>query len=87
MAHAAAVAAKLEHPRWEVRDAAVSTLGKLPPDVLAAHAAAVAAKLEDASNFVRSAAVVTLGTLPPELLATHAAARRKVVKELKSVLL
>jgi len=60
-------------PSW-VRYAAVETLGKLPPEVLATHDAALLAKLEDSDSEVRYVAVATLGKLPPEVLAAHAAA-------------
>ena len=51
--------------------AAVETLGKLPPEVLATHAAALLDRLEDSNFDVLSAAVETLGTLSTEALATR----------------
>ena len=66
--------AELEDSSGNVRYEAVQTLGKLPPEVLAAHAAVVLAKLEHSAWGVRQAAVQTLGQLPPEVLAAHAAA-------------
>ena len=42
-----------------VRRVAVQTLGKLPPEALAAHAAVLAAKLEHSDQYVRVAVVET----------------------------
>ena len=60
-----------------MRIAAVETLGKLSPEVLATHADAVVARLEDTEAGVRYAAVETLGKLEPAALAQHADAVRQ----------
>ena len=69
--HARAVVAKLEDSDWDVRLAAVETLGQLEAAVLAEHAPAVVAMLEDSDWDIRLAAVETLGKLKAVTLAEH----------------
>ena len=70
--HAVAVVARLEDTHWEVRKAALHTLGKLEPATLAQHAVAVVARLEDSRWDVRTWALSTLLELEPATLAQHA---------------
>ena len=58
--HANAVAARLEEIVWQVRTAALVTLGELETATLAKHADAVVQMLEDSNGDVRAAATQTM---------------------------
>ena len=63
-AHAAAVLAKLEDSVYKVREAAVQTLGQLPPAELTKHKAAIQkVEKEDEDEVVRRAAAEALSKL------------------------
>ena len=67
-------ASKLEDSSECERKAALETMSKLEPAVLARHTSVLIAKLEDSSECVRKAALETMSKLKPAVLALHASA-------------
>ena len=66
--------ARLKHPNWEVRKAALEALGNLDPTTLEKHTEAVLGMLDDGSDgseYVVGVALNTLGKLKPATFAKH----------------
>ena len=72
------IAARLEHPEWYVREAAVTVLTRLPADLLSACVSTIMTRVSHRDGDVRKATLEVLVKVDPAAMTMHIPAVVKV---------